>query len=177
MSRRLRTRTTAGIATAVAVIGTVVIGTTAYAAPDKAPTAPGDRGAKTAPGTEKQIKRQLVQWNRTLTTGDPEKVAARYAPDAVLLPTQSNKVRTDHDGIVDYFEHFLAQQPKGEVTESHIKMLGPKYATDNGTYRFTLTGEDGGSRVVDARYTFVYEKNNHGKWKIITHHSSAMPEG
>ena len=39
-------------------------------------------------------------WNSTLQTGDPEKVASLYAPDGVLLPTVSNKVRTDHAGKV-----------------------------------------------------------------------------
>ena len=35
-----------------------------------------------------------------LQTGDPEIVASMYAPDGVLLPTVSNKVRTDHAGKV-----------------------------------------------------------------------------
>ncbi|MCT8368189.1 nuclear transport factor 2 family protein, partial [Xanthomonas citri] len=33
----------------------------------------------------------------------------------------------------------------------------------------------GNKSSVQARYTFVYEKRD-GKWLIINHHSSAMPE-
>jgi hypothetical protein len=44
---------------------------------------------------------------------DPEKVADRYAPDAVLLPIVSNEVRTYRAGIVDYFDR-LHQMSLGD---------------------------------------------------------------
>ncbi|MNG32396.1 Calcium/calmodulin dependent protein kinase II Association [compost metagenome] len=46
---------------------------------------------------------------------------------------------------------------------------------DSGVYTFTLTQADGSKREVQARYTFLYERLD-GQWKIINHHSSAMPE-
>lgn len=124
--------------------------------------------------TEQQVAALFDEWNQTLATGNPQLVADRYAPDAVLEPTVSNVVRTDRAGIVDYFEHFLEGKPKGQILESHITVLGPTAAIDAGTYRFDLT-TDGQQRTVDARYTFVYEKVG-DQWLIINHHSSAMPE-
>ncbi|NUS76244.1 MAG: SgcJ/EcaC family oxidoreductase [Streptomyces sp.] len=116
-------------------------------------------------------------WNAALRTGDAETVADRYAKDAVLLPTVSNKVRTDRAGIVDYFEHFLQNKPVGKKIETHINVLDKDSALDAGTYRFTLTDKaTGEKKVVKARYTYEYEKRN-GEWKIVNHHSSAMPEG
>jgi uncharacterized protein (TIGR02246 family) len=49
------------------------------------------------------VAAQFDRWNSALQTGDPEKVASLYAPDGVLLPTVSNKVRPDHATKVDYF--------------------------------------------------------------------------
>ncbi|MFC8350255.1 SgcJ/EcaC family oxidoreductase [Streptomyces sp. NPDC057280] len=116
-------------------------------------------------------------WNAALKTGDPEVVADRYAKDAVLLPTVSNKVRTDHAGIVDYFEHFLKNKPVGKKVETHINVLDSDSALDAGVYEFTLTDPDtGAKRLVKARYTYEYEKRG-GTWKIVNHHSSVMPEG
>jgi uncharacterized protein (TIGR02246 family) len=124
--------------------------------------------------TQQEIAGLFPLWNEALATLDPQKEADRYAPDAVLLPTLSNNVRTDRAEIVDYFSHFLQNKPQGEILESNIKILGPTAAIDTGTYRFTLT-TDGQRRTVDARYTFVYEKVG-DEWLIVNHHSSAMPE-
>ena len=47
-----------------------------------------------------EVADQFDRWNSALQTGDPETVASLYADDGVLLPTVSNKVRTDHAGKV-----------------------------------------------------------------------------
>lgn len=44
----------------------------------------------------RDLSRQFDRWNAALQTRDPETVASLYAPDGILLPTVSNKVRTDH---------------------------------------------------------------------------------
>ena len=124
--------------------------------------------------TVEQIKALFADWNAALATGDPQKVADRYAPNAVLLPTVSNQVRSTRAEIVDYFEHFLKNKPSGTILDSHVAVLNAEDAIDAGTYRFALT-QNGQPATVDARYTFVYEKVD-GKWLIVNHHSSAMPE-
>ncbi len=124
--------------------------------------------------TTDQIKALFADWNAALATGDPQKVADRYAPNAVLLPTVSNQVRSTRAEIVDYFEHFLQNKPQGTILDSHVAVLDADDAIDAGTYRFALS-KDGKASTVDARYTFVYEKVD-GRWLIVNHHSSAMPE-
>jgi uncharacterized protein (TIGR02246 family) len=119
-----------------------------------------------------EVRALFTGWDEALATLDPEKVADRYAPDAVLLPTVSNQVRTNRAEIVDYFTKFLTNKPRGTILESHVKVLSPNAAIDTGTYRFALA--DGST--VEARYTYVYERVN-GTWLIVNHHSSAMPEG
>lgn len=120
----------------------------------------------------REVQALFTGWDEALATLDPEKVADRYAPDAVLLPTVSNQVRTDRAGIVDYFTKFLENKPRGTILESHVKVLNPNAAIDTGTYRFAMA--DGST--VEARYTYVYERVD-GQWLIVNHHSSAMPEG
>ncbi|MGP3924510.1 SgcJ/EcaC family oxidoreductase [Streptomyces sp. 8N616] len=167
---------------AAAVVASAVLMAAAPAAYAAATThAPNSRAGHAAakapqnPGSE-EIRAQFDLWQAALATGDPERVADRYAPDGVLVPTMSNRIRTDRAGIVDYFEHFLAQKPEARITRSVVSVLDGNSAVDTGTYRFTLTEENGSERTVDARYTFVYEKKA-GNWLIINHHSSAMPEG
>lgn len=170
-------RRTARIATISALTAALVAGigagSAAHSPPGK-PAAVHQVTAKHSKPTTKTIANMFKQWNAALATGNPQKVADRYARNAVLLPTVSNKVRTDRAGIVDYFTHFLTSKPQGVIRESHIDVLDQTTAIDTGVYVFTLT-ENGKQRKVEARYTFVYELHR-GKWLIVNHHSSAMPE-
>ena len=110
------------------------------------------------------------RWNASLATGDPSRVAANYAPDAVLLPTVTNAPRSTPADIRDYFVKFLKNKPQGTIDKRIIK-IGCNVAQDVGTYTFRFS--DGG--MVKARYTYVYEYRD-GQWLIAHHHSSAMPE-
>ncbi len=121
-----------------------------------------------------EIAALFDEWNSALNSGDPARVAALYAEDAVLLPTMSNQVRTTPDGIREYFAEFLTASPQGTVRESAIRLLCEDVACHCGIYVFELTS--GGKRVtVPARFSFVYQRRADG-WKIREHHSSVMPE-
>ncbi|MCS6986027.1 MAG: SgcJ/EcaC family oxidoreductase [Sphingomonadaceae bacterium] len=121
-----------------------------------------------------EVARLFDRWNASLATLDPKRVAANYAKGAVLLPTVSNLPRTTPALIEDYFVMFLKQKPQGRIDERHIT-IGCDVATDVGVYTFTLANPDGTTRQVKARYSFVYVPEG-GQWKILHHHSSAMPE-
>ncbi|WP_405671184.1 SgcJ/EcaC family oxidoreductase [Streptomyces sp. NBC_01530] len=156
----------AAVVTATALVTLGTVGTIAA-------TAGPEHAAKP---TKTQIAGLFDTWNKALRTGDSDKVADLYARDATLLPTVSNEVRTDRAGIVDYFDHFLANKPVGTKIETIVNVLDSNSAIDTGVYEFTLTDHDTGrKRVVEARYTYTYEKID-GKWKIVNHHSSVMPE-
>jgi uncharacterized protein (TIGR02246 family) len=157
----------AAVVTVTSVLALGTLGTVAATAGPQDDTKP----------SKKQIAALFDGWNAALQTGDPEKVADRYASDAVLLPTVSNKIRTDRAEIVDYFDHFLPSKPVGKKVETIVNVLDSNSAIDTGIYEFTLTDPDtGAKRVVEARYTYEYEKRG-GTWLIVNHHSSAMPEG
>ncbi len=110
------------------------------------------------------------QWNNALQTGDSKQVAALYENNGILLPTVSNQVRHNPAEIEDYFVNFLAKGPVGKIDEANVRTFG-ELAINSGVYTFTF--KDGVS--VQARFTFVYRWNGQS-WKIVEHHSSAMPE-
>ena len=110
-------------------------------------------------------------WNDAIQTGDPDKVTAMYAEDAVLLPTVSNQVRHNHAEIRDYFVSFLAKSPRGEINEANPRQLTDDLVSNTGVYTFAF----GDGAQVMARYSYLY-KCIGGEWKILEHHSSMMPE-
>lgn len=167
-TRTPRIAALAGAAATLALVSACATGTdtaTAAGTPTNAP----------APVTTEEIASLFDEWNAALATGDPEVVAARYAPDAVLLPTVSDEVRDTPELIESYFTEFLAQSPVGTIDQSSARVLADGVATDVGVYTFALTGDDGATQQVQARYSFVYELVD-GEWLIAHHHSSAMPE-
>ncbi|MFE7094122.1 SgcJ/EcaC family oxidoreductase [Streptomyces erythrochromogenes] len=158
----------AAVVTGAAVLALGTVGTVAAAA------GPPHRDSR--PGKDR-IAGLFDTWNKALQTGDARKVADLYARDAVLLPTVSNEIRTDRAEIVDYFEHFLRSKPVGTKVESIVNVLDGNSAIDTGVYAFALTDpKTGAQSTVRARYTYEYEKRD-GKWLIVNHHSSKMPEG
>ena len=124
--------------------------------------------------SDEEIAALFDRWNTALATLDPDAVTNLYAPDAVLLPTVSNKPRTNHEEIRDYFVHFLEKKPQGSIDFRIIK-IGCNIASDTGLYTFTLNDTKGNTQKVPARYSYVYEYTD-GQWLIEHHHSSALPE-
>ena len=110
------------------------------------------------------------QWNAALATRDAAQLTALYAPDAILLPTFSSKLRHTPDEIRDYFEQTCGKVVKGTIDEANIRVFG-NLAVNSGLY--TLSFSDGSS--VPARFTLVYRREG-DEWKIVEHHSSRLPE-
>jgi len=91
------------------------------------------------------------RWNASLRTGDPRRVVANYAPNSILLPTVSNRVRFTIAEKEDYFTHFLMRRPEGSIDDRLIE-VDCNSATDSGLYTFRFA--DG--TMVKARYSFAY---------------------
>lgn len=120
--------------------------------------------------TEQEIASLFDRWNQSLQSGDPQKVIANYAERSILLPTFSNNPRLTPAEKVEYFHHFLKDQPSAEINMRQIQ-IGGNMAVDSGlyTFYFAKTGDK-----VRARYSFTYRWDGK-QWLIISHHSSAMP--
>jgi uncharacterized protein (TIGR02246 family) len=178
-SLRMHVATIVGVvAMAGATGGSVAVAASNVASPVHSSVnigAPKTRPNPERPPTKRQIAALFDQWNAALATGNPQKVADLYAPNAVLLPTVSSQIRTTRAQIIDYFAHFLKSKPQGRVTEQFISILDRNDALNTGLYTFTLT-QNGVRQDVPARFTFVYERIR-DKWLILNHHSSLVPEG
>jgi uncharacterized protein (TIGR02246 family) len=114
-------------------------------------------------------------WNRALQTGNPKEVAALYIADATFLPTVSGEFKKGQYGAEEYFKHFLEKNPTGEIIQEEVQTLGTDCYLHSGIYNFEVSpGDD--RQVVEARFSFVWKKDDQGEWKIVHHHSSAKPE-
>lgn len=138
----------------------------------RAGTSPPDADHTTAcqPISQTEVVELFDRWNRSLATLDANKVVANYATDSVLLPTQSDRPRTTHDEIHNYFVDFVKKEPQAKVDLRFIR-YGCNQVQDIGNYTFTFKND----RPLQARFTYVYRYQD-GKWLILHHHSSDMPK-
>ena len=111
----------------------------------------------------------LQKWVGAIKSGDPKQVTNLYHSDGILLGTFSNKERIGHDLILEYFENLLKSPVDVEIVSEHPHVL-ELAAVNSGLYNFITNG-----KTINARFSFVYNKDN-AEWKIVSHHSSVMPE-
>ena len=111
----------------------------------------------------------LQKWVNAIKNGDPKQVTDLYHVDAILLGTFSNKERIGYKLILEYFENLLKSPVEVEIVSEH-QATSETYSLNSGLYNFVTEG-----KTINARFSFVYQKGNDG-WKIVSHHSSVMPE-
>ena len=99
---------------------------------------PEAKKAEEAPKiTPEEVTALFTRWNDALATEDPVQVAKLYSKNAVLLPTVSDRPRTDYQGIRDYFVDFLKKKPQGVIVKDNI-MIGNGFAKDAGVYQVRI---------------------------------------
>jgi uncharacterized protein (TIGR02246 family) len=110
-----------------------------------------------------------------MSNHNQEQVVALYAPDAVLWGTRSPALRDNPDSVKDYFKILRTVDPTYRVLigQQRIRVYGD-IALNTGTYTFS-EARDGKEANRQARFTFVYQHRD-GRWLIVDHHSSALPE-
>jgi len=118
--------------------------------------------------------KNFVLWNEALQTRDAKKVAALYTLDATFLPTVSGEFKKGQLGAEEYFQHFLQKNPVGKIIADEVQALGADYYLHSGMYNFEV-GLEEKREAVKARFSFIWQCDNQGSWKILHHHSSVKP--
>ena len=111
----------------------------------------------------------LQTWIEKIRSNDANQVADLYHKKGLLLGTFSNIERRGQSLILDYFNNLLRSQVDVEIITKH-EYKSESIATTSGLYNFILN-----SKKIEARFSFVFLKNKED-WKILSHHSSILPE-
>ncbi len=123
---------------------------------------------------EEVARECFKKWNEALLSKDPKKVAELYSDKATFLPTLKGEYKHGSEEAEEYFEHFLQKNPTGEIVEDSVQKLSDTCFLHSGHYDFELDSENG-RQIAQARFSFAWQKNEAGEWKIIHHHSSVKP--
>jgi len=116
------------------------------------------------------------RWNEALKSKDYIRVASMYSStDLSFLPTVSPDFIRDSQSTEKYFIEFLKKHPVGTVTADKVQSFGKDAYLHTGMYTFEVGSNDKRSSV-DARFSYMWRKFGE-EWKIVHHHSSALPGG
>ena len=117
----------------------------------------------------KKIPRLVKMWERSIAKKNPRLMTSFYYPNAILLPTFDD-IEIGRSQILGYFKEFLNKDAISCFITNNFTQITKSVTIANGLYTF-ITETDTERQLVNARYTFVIKNN-----KIITHHSSILPE-
>ena len=126
--------------------------------------------------TDAELRDCLNEWVQQINKGSHASVAALYSPDATLLATFDPKPLTTPEARLGYFIAFKSKTDlTANVDECFAEVLGQDAGSVSGLYTFTYKDDKGTTHAVPARFTYVYQRDGQGDWKIISHHSSVQP--
>ena len=127
-----------------------------------------------AAGPQEDVAAAGQKWGTVFAENNPDTMVPFYAKDGVLWGTLSPTVRSDPGAVKAYFVGAFQALPKATVKfgDQLIRVYGDT-AVNTGYYTFSYT-KDGETKSIPARYSFTYVKDGND-WKIVDHHSSAMP--
>ena len=114
----------------------------------------------------------IYRWLSAVCSRDVTRVLSQYTSDAVLCGTFAKEIKQGLE-LESYFREFLARPELCGEIDSFIVQETRSGPVVSGTYTFAWAGP-GGMESAQARYTFVFVEAA-GGWRILTHHSSAVP--
>lgn len=122
-----------------------------------------------------EVAAATAAWVEAFNARDPERIAALYAPDAVFWGTISKTIRLTPDAVLEYFRESCTLRPRLRMTliDQHTRVFGD-IGINTGAYT-SKDLRDGQEIVNPSRFTFVYRRIE-GRWTIIEHHSSRVPQ-
>ena len=121
-----------------------------------------------------EIKAAQNSWKEALESGNPDNVVKLYDKEGILWGTLSPVIRNNSDVIREYFVKFATlENIRVDFKNEEIRIFDD-FAINTGYYDFSWF-ENGKKILIPSRYTFTYKKQN-GKWLILDHHSSVIPE-
>ena len=114
-----------------------------------------------------QIQKIRETWMQEFNAGHPDKVAAFYAPEAVLMRWDGTV--HGHDSILAEMQRSITGGAHNYVVHSLRTDHSGDLGYDTGAYNVTLR-----DRVVEGNYVIVVKRIK-GRWLIVAHSSVPNP--
>jgi uncharacterized protein (TIGR02246 family) len=132
------------------------------------------RATSVVAGPAEEANAALDAFSAAYSANDVEKLANLYAPDAVLLGTNSPIISVGRDAVRAYFTELklAGSGNKNQILERKSIVINDSAVVITGFYDFTRM-KDGTPVLGPARFTVLLTKRDgDGQWLIAHQHSS-----
>jgi uncharacterized protein (TIGR02246 family) len=127
------------------------------------------------PADASTIRQRTQDFEAAFNTKDPDKVAAFYPAESVLMPPNAPTVR-GRDGIRDFFKELYALGGTDLEMETRDVRGHGTMAYESGTYSMNRRPSSGGATRDRGKYMLIW-RNQNGTWTIeSTIWSSDLPQ-
>jgi len=114
-------------------------------------------------------------WEDALHAKDLSKVINLYSENNTFLPTLHSDFKCGQKEVENYFQYFLLKNPLSKVVQQKVQIISNNAYLHSGLYDFELFTGCIKKEIVRARFTYLWQKELDGFWKIFHHHSSIRP--
>jgi uncharacterized protein (TIGR02246 family) len=123
---------------------------------------------------EREIAQATAAWVDAYNSRDAARISALYAEDALFWGTRSTAIASRPEQIAAYFQQSVRNPNLRVAVNEQLVRLYDRVGISAGVYTVTDL-KDGREVATPGRFTFLFEKRA-GKWVIVHHHSSRMPQ-
>lgn len=128
-----------------------------------------------APPTAEEARAILAPIDEALNSNDPIKMAAVYAPDAVILSTSTNDVIKTGAGVLADVTEVSKLQATIVPNASELQVLDADTIVTTSVLTFDFKKNNRATWQV-FRVTQVVQKQADGKWLIVNEHFAPAPK-
>lgn len=141
----------------------------------KAETPAPEAPVVAAPPTAEEARAILAPIDEALNSNDPIKMAAAYAPDAVILSTSTNDVIKTGAGVLADVTEISKLQATIVPNASEVQVLDADTIVTTAVLTLDFKKNNRATWQV-FRVTQVVQKQADGKWLIVNEHFAPAPK-
>lgn len=128
-----------------------------------------------APPTAEEARAILGPIDEALMSNDPIKMAAIYAPNAIILSTSTNDVIKTGAGVLADVTEIAKMQPTVVPNAGEVQVLDADTIVTTSVLTFDFK-KNGRATWQVFRVTQVLQKQADGKWLIVNEHFAPAPK-
>lgn len=112
------------------------------------------------------MREASAAWDRFFNSGDAERLASLYAPNAISMPPNLPTLR-GQAAVLEDFRGFFANNAARHLTQIEEIIVDDDLSIERSRYRMTFRPRGGGPEITETGRHIEVRRRINGQWLII----------